>query len=399
MNESQNILHALVGLIGAIVGGVLAALPLKIRQVIDPTGTLQAANSSPTASELELERHHGWSGRRLTALVVLVAAAVILVLTWRTPQVRVVVAAALLAICAVVPVAMQPLLLKEFNKGFFAGIFSFPMLAALICGFVAAYIASPEIPLPSTGGSNSTTGMAPQPSSPPSSAIVSASPDVAGVASTPSPEGSSTESPPSTEPTTQAVESATPEPTKQEALSRLRKDLASKDAPTRLGAFKNAVDSGDDAQRNTAVQMALKTPYSDLRSLVVAGAMRSAGSFIVHITHTNGDSDSTALLEKIGRDIEVRIEDYDKSKNTFIASTSASGVVATVGGPPFPHNRPSHISGERLSFSFDIARVVAGSGCTGFALLTGAVGTMTGTMHCSGNYTANYSIAIDIAKE
>jgi hypothetical protein len=400
MGEFQNILHALVGVIGALVGGVLAALPLKIRQVVDPTGTLQAASSSPTASELELERHHGWSGRRIMALVLLLAGAVVLVFTWRTPQVRVIVAAALFAACAVVPVAMQPLLLKEFNKGFFVGLTSFPMLAALICGFVSAYIVSPELPLPSNAvSSNPVAVTTPQPSPAPSSFIVSSSPDASSVAITPSPDSSSTAPSPSTESTAPTIEPATPQPTEEEALARLRADLAAKGAPKRLGAFKNAIDSGDDAQRATAVETALKSPYTDLRALAVAGAMRSAGSFIVHIKHAESDSDSTALLEKIGRDIEVQIADYDKSKNIFIASTSASGVVATVGGPPFPHNRPSYISGKRLSFSFDIARVVPGSGCTGVALLAGAAGNMTGTMHCSGNYTANYSIEIDIGNE
>jgi hypothetical protein len=395
MHDAQHLIHTLFGLIGSLVGGLLTTLLVKLRQVVDPAGTLRAANTIPTASETEIERHHGWTRTRLMVLVLLLAGAMIVVLTWHAPHVRIIVACVLVAVCGAVPLAMQPLLIKEFNKGFLVGLTSYPTLAVLTCAFVSAYILSPDLPI--SPSSNPTPEQTQQPSPIPSSDTVAPSPDAGVVVTTPSPDGSSTESPPSTEPTAETSEPATPEPTEQEALSRLLTALTSKNPPTRLSAFKNAIDSGDDTQRTMAVQAALKTPYSDLRALVVAGAISSAHSFIVHIKHAASDSDSTALLDKIGRDIEVQVEDYDKSKNTFIASTSASGVVATVGGPPFPHNRLSHISGERLSFSFDIARVVPGSGCTGVALLTGIAGTMSGTMHCSGNYTANYDIAINLA--
>jgi hypothetical protein len=396
--------HEGVAFLGAVTAGVVATVIVKIYEFVqskrDPHdgSAIPRRDSAASHHETELERHRGWSAKRVAGLVLLLGLSIAVVNLGGTEG-RLAVTAAFVALCAGIAALASHFLAEQYKKSALDAIFSLPMVAVLLFGGLSAYFGFPRTPDPVTTGATPppppllvTPSASPEPNpatpEPSVSAIPTTPPDSETVSPGPTP---SVESPipPTAQPTTDTQ--------RRVRINQMDADLKSNSPATRLDAFDRAMKSTDDALRYLALSTALKSPHPDLRIVALPAAVRSKKSFVVNITDSDHSDDSEKLLKLIGKEFTVQVEDFDPSSKTFRASTPASGGGATVGGPPF-RRQPSTVSGERLSFSFSTGLVVPGGGCSGIALLYDRSATLRGSMNCSGNFTANYTITIDILK-
>jgi hypothetical protein len=185
---------------------------------------------------------------------------------------------------------------------------------------------------------------------------------------------------------------------RQAQIERVRDGLNSPDPTKRLITLEQAVAAKDATIRRVALSTAFASSDGDLRSAALVAAIGSAATFAVDITGADksGNNGRTSALQGLGPSFEVRVQQFDRSSETFKASTSASAWNGKV------RWMPGSVSGDRLTFEINTSRLYHSDdvGCSGVARLQGGTTHLVGTMTCLVLFgeKENYTIAIDVPK-
>jgi len=197
-----------------------------------------------------------------------------------------------------------------------------------------------------------------------------------------------------------AADQVTSPAARRAQIERVKDGLNSPDSTTRLVTLEQAVLTKDLTIRRVALSTAFASADADLRSLAVMAAVSSTASFVVSVVGTDrSEGSGERLLKILGSNIELRVQNFDRAAGTFQVTTaySAPKAVTYLNGNTSPYARSGAVSGERLSFAFDIARVLP-EVCTGVTTLQRGTTMLRGTMTCTGNETASYTVSIDILR-
>jgi hypothetical protein len=185
-----------------------------------------------------------------------------------------------------------------------------------------------------------------------------------------------------------------------EQIRQIKDGLNSPSSTTRIVTFEHAMAMKDATLRRVALSTAFVSADPDLRSVALAGAVSSSSSFIVRLTGNDHSADTERLLKTFGPVVEVEVQRFDRASNTFqtLSNISTAGTQSASNGL-FPGHTGA-VSGERLSFAFNLNRIFTGSGCSGAAVLQGGSTLLQGTMTCNGGGygPGNFTIVIDILK-
>lgn len=180
-----------------------------------------------------------------------------------------------------------------------------------------------------------------------------------------------------------------------EQMRRVVDGLNSADPVVRFATLEEAIGGEDTNLKNLAIQTALSSDDSLLRSTALSGVFAGKKSFVVQVAPVDGDNNHAIFAnDVIANRLEVFIKDFDPSNGSFLARSPWTYWRAQ-------DNKRIYVwengvfDGERVSFMVDMNKLDGNNDapCRGSAQATAGSKLLTGKMACE---QGSYDIEIDI---